>query len=88
MTTTYRIAKEIANEIVKVHNEKYEALRGRDFESFGKFNKLEENLNYALESFGYEAVLVYDEGSPMIYCDGAMAFNVIGASISRIKKEN
>ena len=32
MTTTYRIAREIANEIVKVHNEKYEALRGRDFE--------------------------------------------------------
>ena len=32
MTTTYKIAEEIANEIVKVHNEKYEALRGRDFE--------------------------------------------------------
>ena len=88
MTTTYRIANEIANEIVKVHNEKYEALRGRDFESCGKFNELEENLNYALESFGYEAILVYDEGSPMIYCDGAMAFKVIGASISRIKEEN
>ena len=87
MTTTYRIAKEIANEIVNVHNEKYEALRERDFESCGKFNELEENLNYALESFGYEAILVYDEGSPMIYCDGAMAFKVIGASVSRIKEE-
>ena len=88
MTTTYRIAKEIANEIVKVHNEKYEALRGRDFKSCGKFNELEENLNYALESFGYEAILAYDEGSPMIYCEGAMAFKVIGASISRIEEEN
>ena len=88
MTTTYRIANEIANEIVKVHNEKYEALRGRDFESCGKFNELEENLNYALESFGYEAILAYDEGSPMIYCEGAMAFKVIGASISRIEEEN
>ena len=88
MTRTYKIAEEIANEIVKVHNEKYEALRGRDFESYGKFNELEENLDYALESFGYETILAYDEGSPMIYCDGKMAFNVIGASISRIKEEN
>ena len=88
MTKTYKIANEIANEIVNIHNAKYEALRGRDFESCRKFNELEENLNYALESFGYEAILVYDEGSPMIYCDGAMAFKVIGASISRIKEEN
>ena len=88
MTTTYKIANEIANEIVKVHNEKYEALRGRDFESYGKFNELEENLDYALESFGYETTLVYDEGSPMIYYDGAIAFKVISASISRINEEN
>ena len=88
MTKTYKIAEEIANEIVKVKNAKYEALKERDFESYGKFNELEENLDYALESFGYETTLVYDEGSPMIYCDGAMAFNVIGASISRIEEEN
>ena len=88
MTRTYKIAEEIANEIVKVHNEKYEALRGRDFESYGKFNELEENLDYALESFGYETTLVYDEGSPMIYCDGEIAFKVISASISRIEEEN
>lgn len=88
MTTTYRIAKEIANEIVNIHNAKYEALRKRDIESFIKFTNLEDNLEDSLESFGYEAILVYDEGSPMIYCDGAMAFNVIGANISRIKEEN
>ena len=88
MTTTYRTAREISNEIVKVHNEKYEALRGRDFEYYVKFNELEENVDYALESFGYETTLVYEEGSPMIYCDGAIAFKVIGASISRIEEEN
>lgn len=88
MTRIYRIATEIANEIVKVHNEKYEALKGRDFESYGKFNELEENLDYAIESFGYETTLEYEEGSPMIYYDGAIAFKVIGASISRIKEEN
>ena len=88
MTTTYRIANEIANEIVNIHNAKYEALRERDFESYEKFDILEVKLNYALESFGYKTTLVYDEGSPMIYCDGAMAFKVIGLSISRIKEEN
>ena len=88
MTTTYRIAKEIANEIFNVHNAKYEALRERDFESYEKIDALEVKLNYALESFGYKTTLVYDEGSPMIYCDGAMAFKVIGLSISRIKEEN
>ena len=88
MTNTYRIANGIANEIVNIHNAKYEALRERDFESYEKFDALEVKLNYALESFGYKTTLVYDEGSPMIYCDGAMAFKVIGLSISRIKEEN
>ena len=88
MTRIYKIAEEIANEIVKVHNAKYEALRGRDFESYGKFNELEENLDHTLDSYGYETTLVYEEGSPMIYCDGAIAFKVIGASISKIKEEN
>ena len=40
------------------------------------------NLKDSLVSFGYETTLVYDEGSPMIYCDGEIAFKVIGASIS------
>ena len=88
MTHSYTIGQQIADTIVEIHNEKYEALRGRDFESYGKFNELEENLDYALESFGYKTTLVYEEGSPMIYRDGAIAFKVIGASISRIEEEN
>ena len=88
MTTTYRIANEIANEIANIHNAMYEALKKRDIESFIKFANLEDNLKDSLVSFGYETILVYDEGSPMIYCDGAMAFKVIGASISRIEEEN
>ena len=44
MTRTYRIAREIADEIVKVKNAKYEALKERDFESYGKFDELEDNL--------------------------------------------
>ena len=88
MTKTYKIAQEIAHKSMRGQKEKDEALRERDFESDEKFNELEENLDYALESFGYEAVLVYEKGSPMIYCDGEIAFKVIGASISRIEEEN
>ena len=50
MTRTYKIAEEIANEIVKVHNEKYEALKKRDIESFIKFANLEDNLKDSLVS--------------------------------------
>lgn len=88
MTRTYKIAEEIANEIVKVHNEKYEALKKRDIESFIKFANLEDNLKDSLVSFGYETTLVYKEDSPAIYCEGAVAFKVICAKISRIKEEN
>ena len=88
MTTTYRIAREISNEIVNVHNEMYEALKKRDIESFIKFANLEDNLKDSLISFGYETTFVYEEGSPMINCEGAIAFKVIGASISRIEEEN
>ena len=87
MTRTYKIAREIANEIVKVHNEKYEALRGRDFESYGKFNELEDNLFDCIKSFGYETSLEY-ENSPMLFCEGEIAFKVEGIRISEIKEEN
>lgn len=86
--TNYGIANGIANEIVNAKNAKYEALRERDFESYKKFDDLEANLRYALEDFGYKAVSIYEEGSPMIYCDGNIAFKVIGSSVKRIKEEN
>ena len=87
MTRTYKIAREIANEIVKVKNAKYEALKERDFESYGKFDELEDNLFDCIKSFGYEASLEY-ENSPMLFCEGEIAFKVAGISISEIKEEN
>lgn len=87
MTRTYKIAKEIAKEIANVKNAKYEALKERDFESYGKFDELEDNLFDCLENFGYELSLEYGD-LPMLYCEGRMAFNVVGASVSRIKEEN
>lgn len=87
MTRTYKIAREIANEIVKVKNAKYEALKERDFESYAKFDDLVISLNHALKDLGYEVSLEYGN-SPVVFIEGIMAFDVVGASISKIKEEN
>lgn len=87
MTRTYKIAKEIANEIVNVKKARYESLKERDFESYAKFDELEDNLFDCIENFGYEVSIEYGD-SPMLYCEGRMAFDVVGASISKIKEEN
>ena len=88
MTTTYKIAEEIANEILKASNEKYKALKKRDLESYDKFNELELNLRYALKGFGYE-VSLEREDSPMVGFEGRIAFKWCWVrSISEIKEEN
>lgn len=87
MTRTYKIAKEIANEIVKVKNAKYEALKERDFESYAKFDELEDNLFNCIENFGYEVSLEYGD-LPALFSEGRMAFNIVSASINKIKEEN
>ena len=89
MTKTYKIAEEIANEIVKVHNEKYEALRERDTDSYIKLDTFEFNLREALESFGYEINWIYIErAKAIIFNNSNMVFKVAGAGIRRIKEEN
>ena len=87
MTKTYKIAEEIANEIVKVKKARYESLKERDFESYEKCDDLATSLNYALKDFGYEVSLEYGD-SPVLFIEGRMAFEVVGASISKIKEEN
>ena len=89
MTKTYKIAEEIANEIVKVHNEKYEALRERDTDSYIKLDTFEFNLRDALKSFGYEISWIYDErATAILFNYSNMVFKVAGAGIRRIKEEN
>ena len=88
MTTTYRIAREIANEIVNVKKARYESLKERDFESYAKFDDLAISLNYALKDLGYEVSSLEYGDSPVLFIEGIMAFDVVGASISEIKKEN
>ena len=87
MTKTYKIANEIANEIVNVKKARYESLKERDFESYEKFDELGISLYYALKDLGYEVSLEYGD-LPVLFIEGKMAFDVIGASISKIKEEN
>ena len=87
MTKTYKIAEEIANEIVNVKKARYESLKERDFESYAKFDDLAISLNNALKDLGYEVSLEFGD-SPVLFIEGIMACEVVGASISEIKKEN
>ena len=83
MARNYKIAEEIANEIVNVRNAKYNALKERDFESYDKLDELSISLMDALERFGYRTFLEYED-SPMLYCEGRVAFEVVSASISEV----
>lgn len=85
MTKSYKIAEEIAKEIVKIRNAKYKALKEKDLESYDKFNELGLSLMDALERFGYRVFLEYGD-SPMLLREGRVAFEVIGASISKVLK--
>ena len=87
--TNCRIAESIADEIVNIHNEKYEALRRGDTDSYIKLDTFEFNLSDALESFGYEIDLTYDRrAKAIIFNYSVMVFMVTGAIIRRVKEEN
>ena len=88
MTRTYKIAREIANEIVNVKKARYESLKERDFESYAKFDDLAISLDYALKDLGYEISSLEYGDSPVLFIEGIMAFDVVGANISEIKEEN
>ena len=82
MTKSYKIAEEIAKEIVKTRN----ALKKKDLESYDRFNELSMSLEEALERFGYRVSLEYGHDSPMLLRERRVAFEVLGASISEVLK--
>ena len=86
MTKSYKIAEEIAKEIVKTRNAKYDALKKKDLESYDRFNELSMSLEEALERFGYRVSLEYGHDSPMLLRERRVAFEVLGASISEVLK--
>ena len=85
MERSYRIAEEIAKEIVKTRNAKYDALKKKDFEAYDRFNELSMSLEEALERFGYRVFLEYGD-SPMLLRERRVAFEVLGASVSEVLK--
>lgn len=85
MTRSYKIAEEIAKEIVKTRNAKYDALKEKDLESYDKFNELSMSLEEALERFGYRVFLKYGD-APMLFRERRVAFEVVGASVSEVLK--
>ena len=86
--TDYRFIEEKANEIVKANNEKYEALKNKDVESYEKLHEFEAILILSIEKMGYEIMYVYDETEPLVCFEGKRALKVVGASISKMKKEH
>ena len=85
MSRSYKIAEEIAKEIVKTRNAKYDALKEKDLESYNRFNELSMSLEEALERFGYRVFLESGD-SPMLFREGSVAFEVVSASISEVLK--
>ena len=85
---TKREIEEKANEIVKVNNEKYEALENKDVESYEKLHELEAILILSFERMGYEITYVYDETAPLVSFEGKRALKVVGSSISKMKEEH
>ena len=85
--TDYRTAQRIADEIANVKNEIFEALKGKDFDSYEKLHELEANLEYAIESFGYFASCTYDF-NVFVRANGRVVFRVKGAIAISLKEEN
>ena len=84
---TKREIEEKASEIVKANNDKYEALKNKDVESYEKLHELEANLEYAIESFGYFASCTYDF-NVFVRANGKVVFRVKGAIAISLKEEN
>ena len=85
---TKREIEEKANEIVKANNDKYEALKNKDVESYEKLHELEAILILNFERKGYEITFVFDETAPLVSFEEKRALKVVGASTSKIKEEN
>ena len=85
---TYRIVESIADEIVNIHNEKYEALKKQDMESYESLFESEERLEKALNRVGYERVFVFDETTPRVQFGARVALKVESVNIYAIEEDD
>ena len=81
---TKREIEEKASEIVKANNDKYEALKNKDVESYEKLHELEAILILSFERKGYEITYVYDETEPLVSFGGKRALKAESVNIEAI----
>lgn len=84
MTHSYAVGQKIADTIVEIHNERYEALRRRDMLSYNKLLKNEEDFIDCLRSYGFEKSFVYDEKYPIIFYEGETVVKADYAYVFRV----
>ena len=82
--TDYKIAEEIANEIVKILNEKYEAHKEKNMASCERLLKWNESLEESLDRMGYEIRFIFDETAPRIVYGGRVSLKVESVNIEAI----
>ena len=86
--TDYKFARNIADVIVEIHNEKYEALKKQYMEFYERLFVYEEKLEETLEKSGFEIFFEFDKKAPLVIFDEKVALKVKGANIQRIVNDD
>ena len=84
MTNSYTIGKQIADTIVEIHNERYEALKRRDMLSYNELLNKEEGFIDCLRSYGFGKSFTYDEKYPFVFYEGETVAKVDYANVFRV----
>ena len=84
MTHSYTIGQQIADTIVEIHNERYEALRKRDMLSYNELLKKEGDFIDCLRSYGFGKSFVYDEKYPIVFYEGETVVKADYANVFRV----
>lgn len=84
MTNSYTIGKQIADTIVEIHNERYEALRRRDMLSYNELLNKEEDFIDCLRSYGFGKSFTYNEKYPFVFYEGETVAKVDYANVFRV----
>ena len=84
MTHSYTVGQQIADTIVEIHNERYEALRRRDMLSYNELLNKEEDFIDCLRSYGFGKFFTYDEKYPFVFYEGETVAKVDYANVFRV----
>ena len=84
MTNSYTIGEQIADIIVEIHNERYEALRRRDMLSYNELLNKEEDFIDCLRSYGFGKSFIYDEKYPIVSYEGETVAKADHANVFRV----